>query len=69
MAAMSREELRRVTPWEVCLLLDARSGASYRLIAQRHEKTVKSVERTFERLRGQTSTVGGRDQGRASALD
>lgn len=59
MAVMSHEELRRVTPWEVCVLIDARSGATYRQIATKHGKTAKSVERTFERLRSKLRPWGG----------
>lgn len=53
------DELRRVTPWEVRLMLDACEGLTYREIAERRGRRVKTVERTFERLREKLRPWGG----------
>lgn len=56
---MPSEELRRVTPWELRLMLDACEGLTYREIADRRGRKLKTVERAFERLREKLRPWGG----------
>lgn len=51
--------LLRVTPWEVRLMMDAAEGLTYAEIAERRQRTVRSVERAFERLRDKLRPWGG----------
>jgi hypothetical protein len=56
---MPREEIRSVTPWEVRLMLDAAEGLTYREIALKRGRKVRTVERTFERMRDKLRPWGG----------
>lgn len=56
---MPEQELRSVTPWEVRLMLDASEGLTYREIALKRNRKVRTVERTFERMRDKLRPWGG----------
>jgi DNA-binding NarL/FixJ family response regulator len=56
---MRREELQRVSPWELRLMLDAADGLTNREIAAVRSCSVRSVDRTFERLRHKLRPYGG----------
>ena len=56
---MPEQELRSVTPWEVRLMLDASEGLTYREIAERRGRKVRTVERSFERMREKLRPWGG----------
>lgn len=60
---MSVVELMRVTPWEMHLLRDLRMGLTYRAVARKRCRKVKTVERTFERLRAKLRPWGGGSKG------
>lgn len=53
------ELLRRITPWDMCLLADAAEGLSYSQIAVKRQRKVKTIERAFERLREKLRPYGG----------
>ncbi len=59
MATMTAEELRNVSPREMQLMDYARIGLTCREIAEREGRSVKAVERAFERLRGKLRRWGG----------
>lgn len=56
---MPREVLWRVSPWEIRVMRDAASGLTYAEIALLRGRSIRSVERTFERLRDKLRPWGG----------
>lgn len=56
---MPKEDLLHVTAWELRLMLDACDGLTYAEIAARRGRKVKTVERSFERMREKLRPWGG----------
>jgi hypothetical protein len=56
---MPDEDLRKISAWEIRLMLDAAEGLTNFQIAKRHAKTPKSIDKSFERLREKLREYGG----------